>query len=195
MEHYLLACGLRRFTCRWKKIHDKHFRAFMQRVDLKSFIHVNRCKSSQIKISNYRIKSNLVKHQMCPKYSLLSPPQIHCTSASFLKRNNFLGRWKRNEPFVALSFPASLLVNPTAQSHPAVPRSTASYYSYFGGEQTQNQGQEVHSHNRSHALRLRISELIYWCRIYAENKADAKIIFTKFKWFKRTALTWLDNAT
>lgn len=99
MEHYLLACGLRRFTRRWKKIHDKHFKAFMHGVDLKSFIHVNCCKSSQIKISNYRIKSNLVMHQMCPKYSLLSPLQIHRTSASSLKRNNFPREMKAERAF------------------------------------------------------------------------------------------------
>lgn len=99
MGHYLLARGLRRFTCRWKKIHNKHFKAFIHSVDLKSFIHGNRCKSSQIKISNYRIKSNLVMHQMCPKYSLLSPLQIHCTSASSLKPNNFLQEMKAERTF------------------------------------------------------------------------------------------------
>lgn len=99
MEHYLLARGLRRFTCRWKKIHDKHFKAFMHRVDLKSFIHVNCCKSSQIKISNYRIKSNLVMLQTCPKYSLLSPLQIRRTSASSLEPNNFPREMKAERAF------------------------------------------------------------------------------------------------
>lgn len=140
MEHYLLSCGLRSFTCRWEKIHNKRFKPFAYTSYLKSFIHTIPSKSSKIKIFNCRRKTHLVKHQMCPKYSsFISFSELPHICFPF-KTNDFPGRWKWNEPFVALCFSFW-------KSHITIAPSWSSWVISKGG-QTQNHRQEIHSHAR-----------------------------------------------
>lgn len=142
MEHYLLSCGLRSFTCRWKRYTTSALNRFVHTTDLKSFIRTICSKSSKIKIFNCRIKTNLARHQMCPKYSLLSPSLIRRTSASALNATTFLGDESEMSP---LSPSVSLSQNPTSQSHPA---GRLSYF-HGGGADTEPEAGSSQSHQKS----------------------------------------------
>lgn len=119
-----------------EKIHNKRFKPFVYMTDLKSFVRTICGKYSKIKIFNCRIKTYLVRHQMCPKDSLLSPSRICGTSASALNSTTFLG----DESEMSPSSPhVSLSESPTSKSHPA---GRLSYFHGVGGLQSRQKSSE-----------------------------------------------------
>lgn len=137
-----------------EKIHNKHFKPFVHTTDLKSFIRTICSKSSKIQIFNCRIKTYLVKHQMCPKYSLLSPSRIRRTSASALNATTFLG----DESEMSPSSPSvSLSENPTSQSRPA---GRLSYFHGGGADTEPEAGGSQSRQKSSESLSLCIDGLL-----------------------------------